>query len=159
MKNNSNSELKHLKADIAKNYTFGIVRATWNNEITQRLYDGCYNKLLEYGAHDKNIVTLEVPGSFELIYGAKQIIKQKDLDAVIVIGSIIKGETPHFDFISQAVANGVKDLNILFDIPFVFCVLTDLNWDQAISRSGGKVGNKGEESALAAITLRTILIK
>jgi len=153
MKNNSNSDLKYLKADIAKNYTFGIVRATWNNEITQRLYDGCYNKLLEYGAHDENILTLEVPGSFELIYGAKQIIKQKDLDAVVVIGSIIKGETPHFDFISQAVANGVKDLNILFDIPFVFCVLTDLNWDQAINRSGGEVGNKGEESALAAITL------
>ena len=76
-----------------------------------------------------------------------------DLDAVVVIGSIIKGETPHFDFISQAVANGVKDLNILFDIPFVFCVLTDLNWDQAMSRSGGEVGNKGEESAVAAITL------
>tara|TARA_B100001250_G_scaffold412526_1_gene443976 strand:+ start:6263 stop:6745 length:483 start_codon:yes stop_codon:yes gene_type:complete len=154
MKNKSDLDLKFLQNDSAKNHTFGIVRALWNEEITQRLYDGCYNKLLEYGAHNKNILTLEVPGSFELIYGGKKIIKQtKKLDAVILIGSIIKGETPHFDFISQAIANGVKDLNILFDTPFVFCVLTDLNWNQSINRSGGKMGNKGEDSALAAMSL------
>ena len=153
MKTKANFNLNNLNTESAKNYKFGIVRATWNDEITQRLYDGCYNKLLEYGANKKNIVTLEVPGSFELIYGGKQIIKKIDLDAVILIGSIIKGETPHFDFISQALANGVKDLNILFEIPFIFCVSTDLNWAQGISRSGGEMGNKGADSALAAITL------
>ena len=75
------------------------------------------------------------------------------LDAVIVIGSIIKGETPHFDFICHAVSHGIKDLNIIFDIPFIFCVLTDLNKQQAMDRSGGKMGNKGSDAALAAITL------
>mgnify|MGYP001331561269 CR=1 FL=1 len=148
-----NENLKPIKTDSAKNHSFGIVRSLWNNNITTRLYDGCYNTLLEYGAQRKNIKTLEVPGSFELIYGGKKIIKQNNIDAVILIGSIIKGETPHFDFISQSVANGVKDLNILFDIPFIFCVLTDLNNKQALSRSGGNMGNKGSDAALAAIHL------
>ena len=86
-------------------------------------------------------------------YGAKKILKNNTLDAVIVIGSIIKGETPHFEFISQTVCNGIKDLNILFDIPFIFCVLTDLNKQQSLDRSGGKTGNKGIDSAIAAIHL------
>ena len=137
----------------AKGKKIGIVRSLWNDAITQNLYDGCYSTLIQYGANKNHISTLEVPGSFELIYGGKQIIKKIDLDAVILIGSIIKGETPHFDFISQAVANGAKDLNILFEIPFIFCVSTDLNWAQGISRSGGEMGNKGTDSALAAITL------
>ena len=142
-----------LKNDSAKHKSFGIVQSVWNKEITQRLYDGCYNTLLDFGAIKKNIVTIQVPGSFELIYGGKKIVEKSKLDAVIVIGSIIKGETPHFDFIANAVANGIKDLNIIFDIPFVFCVLTDLNKEQAMDRSGGKMGNKGSDAALTAISL------
>ena len=142
-----------LLSGNADHKKFGIVRSLWNNKVTQRLYDGCYETLLENGANVKNIKTLNVPGSFELIHGAKKIIKKSDLDAVILIGSIIKGETPHFEFISQAIANGVKDLNILFEMPFIFCVLTDLNQKQAISRSGGNMGNKGSDCALAAIAL------
>ncbi len=150
---NLDVEREHVRRNNAQNKSFGIVKSVWNQEITDRLYDGCYNTLLTCGANKENIKTLNVPGSFELIYGGKKIITNSKLDAVIVIGSIIKGETPHFDFICHAVSNGIKDLNILFDIPFIFCVLTDLNKEQAIDRSGGKMGNKGSDAALAAITL------
>tara|TARA_B100000902_G_C27123337_1_gene819803 strand:+ start:30 stop:500 length:471 start_codon:yes stop_codon:yes gene_type:complete len=142
-----------LKSDSAKNISFGIVQSLWNKEITQRLYNGCYDTLLKHGAIKNNIITIHVPGSFELIYGAKKITEKKKLDAVIVIGSIIKGETPHFEFISNAVANGIKDLNIIYDIPFIFCVSTDLKKQQALDRSGGKFGNKGSDAALTAISL------
>ena len=140
------------------NYTIsgkkiGIVKSLWNSEITNKLYKGCCATLIEYGAKNKNIYTLEVPGSFELIYGGKQILKQAKLDAVILIGSVIKGETPHFEFISQSICHGIKDLNILFEIPFVLCVLTDLNKKQALDRSGGKKGNKGSDCAIATIQL------
>ena len=143
----------NLKKNTASNKKFGIVKSLWNNEITHKLHEGCYNTLIKYGAEKKNILTLEVPGSFELIYGSKKILEQSKLDAVIVIGSIIKGETPHFEIISQSISDGIKDLNILFDTPFLFCVLTDLNMQQAIDRSGGKLGNKGEDCAIAALQL------
>lgn len=137
----------------ATNKKFGIVKSMWNLDITNRLYQGCYNTLIKYGADKNNITTIEVPGSFELIYGSKKILEKAEVDAVIVIGSIIKGETPHFEIISQSVSDGIKDLNILFDTPFIFCVLTDLNMQQAIDRSGGKMGNKGSDCAIAAIQL------
>ena len=147
-----------LSNDAALNKKFGIVRALWNDDITKRLYNGVYHTLLKHGAKKEDIETLEVPGSFELIYGAKKMFKHFESDAIIVIGSIIKGETPHFHFISQSISDGVKDLNILFDIPFIFCVLTDLTHQQAIERSGGKTDsiidkNKGVDSALTAIQL------
>ena len=144
-----------IQEGSVKNFSFGIVKSLWNNDITNNLYTGAYQTLLQYGAKKENIITKEVPGSFELIYGSKQIFKEHNLNAVIVIGSIIKGETPHFDFIAQSVSHGIKDLNILFDIPFVFCVLTDLNKQQAMDRSGGKHGNKGSDSAITAIHLLT----
>ena len=147
------ANLAHLNINSAKGKKFGIVRSLWNDVVTKRLYDGCYNTLLKHGAIKEHIKTLEVPGSFELIYGGKKMAKESDIDSVIVIGSIIKGETPHFEFISQAVANGVKDLNILFEIPFIFCVLTDLKLEQAMARSGGIKGNKGADCAIAAIQL------
>jgi len=143
----------NLKKNTASNKKFGIVKSLWNNEITHKLHEGCYNTLIKYGAEKKDILTLEVPGSFELIYGSKKILEQSKLDAVIVIGSIIKGETPHFEIISQSISDGIKDLNILFDTPFLFCVLTDLNMQQAIDRSGGKLGNKGADCAIAALQL------
>jgi len=152
---NLDLEHEHIDSNNAKNKSFGIVKSDWNHKITERLYNGCYSTLLQHGARKENIKTLNVPGSFELIYGGKKITEKSKLDAVILIGSIIRGETPHFDFICNAVANGIKDLNIIFDIPFIFCVLTDLNRQQAIDRSGGKMGNKGSDSALAAIKMIT----
>ena len=148
----SNNNLNIKKSD-AKSFSFGFVKSLWNENITNNLYSGAYTTLLKYGAEPNNIITKDVPGSFELIYGAKELFTINKPDAIIVIGSIIKGETPHFDFISQSVANGIKDLNILFDIPFIFCVLTDLNIKQAQDRSGGIHGNKGSDSALTAIHL------
>mgnify|MGYP001215409915 CR=1 FL=1 len=143
----------HLNDKTGVDKNIGIVKALWNNHITTKLYSSCHKTLIKYGVNTQNIYTLEVPGSFELIYGGKQIMKNTKLDAVILIGSIIKGETPHFDFISQAIANGVKDLNIMFDIPFIFCVSTDLNQQQALERAGGTIGNKGEDAANTALHL------
>lgn len=129
-----------------------IVVSKWNSKITESLYKASYSKLKELGVKSNNITRINVSGSFELIFGCKLAIKKKP-DSVIAIGSLIKGETKHFDFISDAVINGIKDLNILFDVPIIFSVLTDNNLDQAISRSGGKYGNKGEEAAIAAVEM------
>ena len=147
-----NSKIVSLNKNVGADKKIGLVKSIWNIEITNRFYEGCYNTLLKYGVKKNNIITKEVPGSFELIHGAKVIVKE-NVDAVILIGCIIKGETPHFEFISQAVADGVKDLNIKYDIPFIFCVSTDLNINQSLERSGGKFGNKGTDSALAALQL------
>tara|TARA_Y100001978_G_scaffold111840_1_gene99764 strand:+ start:164 stop:625 length:462 start_codon:yes stop_codon:yes gene_type:complete len=147
-----NSNIAPLNKNIGTDRKIGLVKSIWNIEITDRFYEGCYNTLLNYGVKKNNIITKEVPGSFELIHGAKVIVKE-NVDVVILIGCIIKGETPHFEFISQAVTNGVKDLNIKYDIPFIFCVSTDLNISQSLERSGGKFGNKGTDSALAALQL------
>lgn len=151
MKGKSNN-IVPLNKNVGADRKIGIVKSNWNIEITDRFYEGCYDTLLRYGVTKNNIITKEVPGSFELIYGAKLILKE-NVDVVILIGCIIKGETPHFEFISQAVANGVKDLNIKYEIPFIFCVSTDLNMSQSLERSGGKFGNKGTDSALAALQL------
>ena len=143
----------HLDDNTGVGKNIGIVKALWNSDITTKLYSSCHETLIKHGVNAKNIYTLEVPGSFELIYGGKKITENKNLDAVILIGSIIKGETPHFEFISQAIANGVKDLNLIFKIPFVFCVSTDLSQQQAFERAGGKVGNKGKDAANTALHL------
>ena len=147
-----NNYIIALDESVGLDKKIGIVKSIWNIKITDRFYEGCYDTLLKYGVTKNNIITKKVPGSFELIHGAKIILKE-NVDVVILIGCIIKGETPHFEFISQAVTNGVKDLNIKYDIPFIFCVSTDLNMSQSIERSGGKFGNKGVDSALAALQL------
>jgi len=128
------------------------VVSEWHSEITTNFLTGAKEKLLSYGLLKKNIHVLSVPGSFELIFGTKTLIK-KDYDAIISIGCIIKGETKHFDFISFAVVNGIKDLNIISDIPIILCVTTDDNIQQSIDRSGGKFGNKGEDAAEAALKM------
>lgn len=142
-----------IDQNSGKNKRIGIVQSLWNNDITQKMYSGCIDTLINHSVAPKDIKTLEVPGSFELIYGGKRLFKQYKPHAIILIGSIIKGETPHFNFISQAVANGVKDLNILFEIPFIFCVSTDLKKSQSLERAGGKLGNKGIEAAKTALHL------
>tara|TARA_B100000902_G_C27082487_1_gene799600 strand:- start:60 stop:539 length:480 start_codon:yes stop_codon:yes gene_type:complete len=139
----------------AKGLRFGIVVSKWNEEITNKLYQGAHDTLIECGVLTVDIIKYEVPGSFEIVFAAKKIA-EKNLDAVICLGSIIKGETKHFDFISQAVTNGIKDLNILLDIPVILGVLTDDNYQQSLDRSGGKYGNKGIEAAVTAITMANL---
>lgn len=140
----------------AKNFRFGIVVSEWNEHITRGLKLGAYETLIENHVALENIVVWYVPGSFELVYGAKKMIETQNVDAVIAIGSVIQGETKHFDFVCEAVAQGVKDLNVKTDIPVIFCVLTDNNIQQAIDRSGGKHGNKGTEAAVAAIKMAAL---
>ena len=137
----------------AKDFRFGIVVSEWNDEITEGLFNGAYEALVDCGALEENITRWNVPGSFELTYGAKRMLETKDPDCVIVIGSVIRGETMHFDFVCQGVTQGVKDLNVLYDAPVIFCVLTDDTMQQSLDRSGGKHGNKGTEAAIAAIKM------
>jgi len=138
----------------AKDFRFGIVVSEWNPNITEGLFQGAFDALLDCGGIKENIVRWNVPGSFELVYGCKKMQQSFDmLDAVIAIGSVIEGETKHFDFVCQATSEGIKDLNIHSDIPVIFCVLTDNNLQQAIERSGGIHGNKGTEAAIAAIKM------
>lgn len=138
----------------AKEFRFGIVVSEWNDTITEGLYKGALDVLKEHEVTQENIVRWDVPGSFELIYGCKKMQESYDmLDAIIAIGSVIEGETKHFDFVCQGVSQGIKDLNVLNDIPVIFCVLTDNNMQQALDRSGGKHGNKGAEAAITAIKM------
>lgn len=135
---------------------FGLVVSEWNENITENLYKGAEAALLDCGAQKENILRWNVPGSFELTYGAKKMLQTLQLDAVIAIGSVIRGETSHFDFVCSAAAMGIKDLNLQFDVPVVFCVLTDDTYQQAIDRSGGKHGNKGTEAAVTAIKMAAL---
>lgn len=145
---------KYDKSTIpnATKFRFGIVVSQWNEAITENLYQGALNTLIEHGVLPTNIVRWNVPGSFELIYGSKKMQEQM-VNAVIAIGSVIKGDTKHFDFVCEAVSQGIKDLNVLRETPVIFCVLTDNTMQQAIERSGGKHGNKGIEAAVAAIQM------
>jgi 6,7-dimethyl-8-ribityllumazine synthase len=138
----------------AANYRFGIVVAEWNIEITGALYQGAYDHLVKYGASEENIFTYQVPGSFELTAGADLLLKNiESLDAVICLGCVIQGETRHFDFICDAVANGVSNVAIKYSKPVIFGVLTTDNHQQAFDRAGGKYGNKGDEAAVTAIKM------
>lgn len=141
----------------AKDLRFGIVVSEWNPEITEGLFKGAKDALLDCGANAANITRWNVPGSFELTFGCKKMIATGEVDAVIAIGSVIQGETKHFDFVCSATAQGIMDLNVLTDVPVIFCVLTDNTMQQAIDRSGGKHGNKGTEAAIAAIKMATLI--
>ena len=151
----ANTNLSVYDADevpSGKNFAVAIVVAEWNAQITEPLFQGAYDTLIQHEVSASKIERINVPGSFELIYGAKHA-QSKGFDAVIVIGSVIQGETKHFDFVCEGVAQGIKDLNIQSTIPVIFCVLTDNNLQQAIDRSGGKHGNKGIEAAVAALKM------
>jgi 6,7-dimethyl-8-ribityllumazine synthase len=153
-----NTNLSHFnKEEVpnAKGLTFGIVVSEWNVNIIEGLYKGATDALIECGANTNDIVRYNVPGSYELVFGAKIAAKNKP-DAIICLGSVIQGETKHFDFVCNAVAMGIKDLNISLDIPVIFGVLTDNTMDQAKNRSGGKYGNKGIEAAITAIKMAVL---
>ena len=150
--NNNLSDFNENSLPDSSDMKIGIVVSQWNNKITDGLFNGAFTTLIESGVSENNIEKIEVPGSFELIFGAK-ILSRKDIDAIICLGSVIKGETKHFDYVCQAVSNGIKDLNITLNIPVIFGVLTDNTMEQAINRSGGKHGNKGIEAAVTAIKM------
>ena len=150
--NNNLSDFNKDSLPDSSNMKIGIVVSQWNNKITDGLYNGAFTTLIESGVSENNIEKIEVPGSFELIFGAK-LLSRKDVDAIICLGSVIQGETKHFDYVCQAVSNGIKDLNISLNIPVIFGVLTDSTMEQAVNRSGGKHGNKGVEAAVTAINM------
>ena len=151
--NKNLSNYDKSKLPNAKDFRFGIVVSEWNDKIPKGLFDGAEAALLDCGALPENIIRWDVPGSFELIYGAKKMIETQNVDCVITIGCVIKGETMHFEFVCEGVTQGVKDLNVKGDVPVIFCLLTDNTEQQSIDRSGGIHGNKGTEAAIAAIKM------
>jgi 6,7-dimethyl-8-ribityllumazine synthase len=140
------------KTNLSKK-TFAIVVAEWNEEITEALYAGATSSLLSHGVKKENIIRKNVPGSFELPLGALWMAEEKKVDAVICLGCVIQGDTPHFDYICQAVAYGITQTGLKTRKPVIFGVITTLNQQQAFDRAGGKLGNKGEEAALTAIKM------
>ncbi len=137
----------------ASNMNFGIVVSEWNPEITGALLDGAVKTLEKHGTLPENIHVKTVPGSYELIYGAHQMTLNGGYDAIIVLGCVIRGDTPHFDYICEGVTNGIARLNATSETPVVFGLLTTNNLEQAKERSGGKLGNKGDECAVVAIKM------
>lgn len=137
----------------AENMKFGIVVAEWNWEITSALAEGAVATLKKHGATDENISVKQVPGTFELPLGGQYFAELDNVDAVILLGCVIQGETRHFDYICEGVTQGTKDLNLKYNKPFIFGVLTTNNEQQALDRAGGKLGNKGDEAAVTAIKM------
>ena len=132
---------------------FAVIVASWNEDITGALYDGAVESLLSAGVKRSNIIRKAVPGTFELSLGALLMAEKKDISAVICLGCVIQGETPHFDYICQAVSYGITEVGLKTRKPVIFGVLTTLNKKQALERAGGKYGNKGEEAAITALEM------
>lgn len=147
------SDYKPLQINDAGSFRIGIVVSEWNDFVTNNLRDGALDILKTEGVKEEHIKIYKVPGAFELNYASMQLCKEGVFDAVIAIGCVIRGETPHFDFVCSAVAQGIKDCNILTDTPTIFCLLTDDNKEQSIARSGGDLGNKGVEAAVTALQM------
>ncbi len=153
------TSLKSLSQHSSKNVqdvskrTFGIIVSEWNEEVTEALYTGAYQTLLQHGAKKENIIRRNVPGSFELSLAAQWLAKEDAIDAVICLGCVIQGETKHFDFICDAVAHGLTNVSLKFNKPVIFGVLTPNTQQQALDRAGGKHGNKGDEAAITAIKM------
>ena len=132
---------------------FGIVVSEWNEKITGALLEGAYNTLVKHGAKEENITVKTVPGSFELIYGAQTMTKQEGIDAVIAIGCVVRGDTPHFDYICSGTTQGLAHLNTIGTVPVIYGLITTNTMEQAEMRAGGALGNKGDECAITAIKM------
>lgn len=141
----------------ASSKKFGIVVSEWNEKITNSLLSGAKNTLLKHQVKEENISVMYVPGSFELTYGAKLLAEKYKPDAVITLGCVIRGGTPHFDYVCQGVTHGICELNLKYSIPFIFGLLTTDNEQQALDRAGGIHGNKGDEAAITAIKMTNLL--
>jgi 6,7-dimethyl-8-ribityllumazine synthase len=151
--NKNLSDFDYSKVPSAANMRIGIVVAEWNSNITEGLYEGAMEALQACGCPEAQIFRYNTPGSFELPLGAQWVLEHKEVDAVICLGSVIQGETKHFDFVCQGTALGIKDVSLKYNKPVIFGVLTDNTLQQAIDRSGGKHGNKGTEAAVTAIQM------
>lgn len=147
------STYSRAETPSAAPFTFGVVVSEWNEQITDGLAKGAVDTLRELGADESNIHFHFVPGTYELALGSQMLIEAKKVDAVVAIGSVIQGETRHFDFVCEAAAQGIKDVSLKTGVPVIFCVLTDNTMQQAIDRSGGLHGNKGVEAAVAAVKM------
>lgn len=151
LQNLSSFDLNTIEND--EEAKIGIVVSDWNTAVTGSLLDGAVKTLQKLGVKEENIVVEHVPGSFELTFGAKIMAEVSDVDAIIVLGCVIQGETPHFTFVCQSVTQGITELNLQFDIPFIFGLLTTNTLEQAKARSGGRHGNKGDEAAVTAMKM------
>ncbi len=138
------------------NKKFAIVVADWNEDVTEPLFEGAYHALIKMGVKKSNIVRKNVPGSFELPLAAQWEAEKKDIAAVICLGCVIQGDTPHFDYVCQGVSYGIMKVNLKTNKPVAFGVLTTLTKKQAMERAGGKLGNKGEEAALTVVRMLEI---
>ncbi|MGY3053570.1 6,7-dimethyl-8-ribityllumazine synthase [Pedobacter sp. UYEF25] len=148
------SDFSQTTVPNGKNFKFGILVSEWNAEITGVLYQGAFNTLLAHGVLEENIFSYPVPGSFELSGAADILLSKKAaLDGIICLGCVIQGDTKHFDFICNAVADGVTNVGIKYSKPVVFGVLTTNDFQQAKDRAGGKHGNKGDEAAVTALKM------
>lgn len=150
------SEYNHASIPSGKGKKIGVVVAEWNEHITFELMKGCTETLLEHGVHAEDIVISFVPGTFELPFAAKKLAKENHLAGVICIGCVIKGETKHDEYINHSVAQALQNLNLQFDIPFIFGVLTPNSEQQALDRAGGKYGNKGVEAAVTVLKMSAL---
>ncbi|GAB3328521.1 6,7-dimethyl-8-ribityllumazine synthase [Marivirga atlantica] len=151
LKNLSDHSEKNI-INVANN-KFAIIVSEWNDEVTESLFNGAYETLIENGVKKENIIKHYVPGSYELSLGAQWLAQKSDIDAVICLGCVIQGETKHFDFICDAVAQGITNVSLKYNKPVIFGVLTPNNQQQALDRAGGKHGNKGDEAAITAIKM------
>ena len=143
-------------ADVLGRQRYAIVVADWNSEITYKMAQGAIDTFIKHGVQEENIDVIHVPGTVELTYGAARIMREERIDAVVVIGCVIQGETPHFDYVCQSVTQGVAALNAQGKVPVIFSVLTVLNQQQALDRCGGRLGNKGIEGAYTAIRMANL---
>lgn len=137
----------------ASDMRFGIVVSEWNSNITGALLEGAVTTLMKHGAKEDHILVQTVPGSFELTFGSAQMIKSGKVDAVIAIGCVVRGDTPHFDYVCEGTTQGIAHLNATSDVPVIYGLITTNNMEQAEDRAGGKLGNKGDEGAITAIKM------
>lgn len=143
-------------ADVLARQRYAIIVADWNSEITFAMAQGAVDTLAKHGVREDSILLIHVPGTVELTYAASKVMQEQDVDAIIVIGCVIQGDTPHFDYVCQSVTQGVTKLNTKGMVPVIFSVLTTLNKQQALDRAGGKLGNKGVEGAITAIRMANL---
>jgi 6,7-dimethyl-8-ribityllumazine synthase len=155
-----NKNLSHYNLEdvpSAEGMKIGIVVSEWNANITENLFSGAYEVLVECGCKSEDIIRKNVPGSFELPLAAQFLLESKNVDAVICLGSVIQGETKHFDYVCQTTSNGIKDVSLKYNKAVIFGVLTDNTMQQAVDRSGGKHGNKGVEASITAIKMVSLM--
>ena len=143
----------------ASSMRFGIVVSEWNSNVTGALLEGAVETLKKHGAKEENLLIQTVPGSFELTFGSAQMIKSGKVDAIIAIGCVIKGDTPHFDYVCAGTTQGLAHLNATTDVPVIYGLITTNNLQQALDRAGGVLGNKGTECAITAIKMLDFVCK